>query len=95
MKLFVGSLPYALTENQLKELFEEYGSVLSARIIQDRDTGRSKGFGFVEMSAEQDGQNAMKQLNGFQVNGRSIVVNRANDTRRKEPRRPSRQSDRY
>lgn len=94
MKLFVGSLPYELTENELRELFEEFGNVLSARIIQDRDTGRSKGFGFVEMSEEQEGQSAMKELNGFKVNGRTIVVNRANenrpDNRERRPRQPRR-----
>lgn len=76
-KLFVGSLPYAVTEDQLKELFSGAGSVASARVITDRATGRSKGFGFVEMSTEEEAQRAIEMFNGKDMDGRTIVVNEA------------------
>lgn len=85
MKLFVGSLPYAVGDEELKNLFAKYGTVVSARVILDRDTGRSKGFGFVEMSAADEGQRAMKELDGSQLDGRRIVVNPAKDTERERP----------
>lgn len=88
MKLFVGSLSYDCTEEELKELFEQYGSVVSARIIMDRETGRSRGFGFVEMSSNDEAETAMRQLDGNSVRGRTIVVNAAkeNDRRRANSR---------
>ena len=86
MKLYVGGLAYSTTEDELKALFAELGEVASVAIIKDRDTGQSKGFGFVEMVEIKDGQNAIKELNGKEVGGRSIVVNQA---RPKEDRRPS------
>lgn len=76
-KLFVGSLPYAVTEDQLKELFSGAGSVASARVITDRATGRSKGFGFVEMSTDEEAQRAIEMFNGKDMDGRTIVVNEA------------------
>ncbi len=76
-KLFVGSLPYSLTEEQLESIFKEVGKVESAKIIFDRDSNRSKGFGFVEMSTEDEAQAAIKQLNGKEVEGRQITVNEA------------------
>ena len=76
-KLFVGSLAYTVTDDELAEVFAEVGTVESAKVILDRDTQRSKGFGFVEMSTEDEAQAAIKQLNGKDVGGRSIVVNEA------------------
>lgn len=77
MKLYVGGLAYATTDKDLEELFAAHGKVTSATVIKDRDSGMSKGFGFVEMEDLKDGQNAIKELNGTQVAGRSITVNQA------------------
>ncbi len=77
MKLYVGGISYNTTEDQLKSLFEEHGQVVSVSIIKDRDTGQSKGFGFVEMAEVKEGQEAIKTLNNKEVDGRSIVVNQA------------------
>jgi cold-inducible RNA-binding protein len=76
MRLYVGNLSYQTTENDLRSLFEQAGPVESVNIITDRDTGRSKGFGFVEMSNE-DGNKAIEQFNGTELNGRAINVNEA------------------
>jgi cold-inducible RNA-binding protein len=76
-KLFVGSLPFALKEDALKDLFSQVGTVESAIIITDKMTGRSKGFGFVEMSSEEEAKKAVETLNGSDVEGRNIVVNEA------------------
>ena len=76
-KLYVGNIPYTLTGDELGKLFEDYGSVDSAVVINDRQTGRSRGFGFVEMSTEQEAQAAMEQMNGTDVGGRNVVVNLA------------------
>ncbi len=84
MKLYVGRLPYSTTDQQLNDLFSQYGQVLSATIIIDREMNRSKGFGFVEMSDDQEAQNAMSQLNNSTLEGRTIIVNEANE--RREPR---------
>ncbi|MFI5240433.1 MAG: RNA recognition motif domain-containing protein [Candidatus Saccharimonadia bacterium] len=73
-KLFIGSLSYTVTEDELKTLFAEVGTVESAKIIMDRDSGRSKGFAFVEMSTDAEAQNAISSLNGKEVGGRSIAV---------------------
>ncbi len=73
--LFVGSLPFSTTEDELKEHFAQAGTVTSVRIITDRDTGRSKGFGFVEMESDEDGQKAIEMFNGKELGGREIVVN--------------------
>lgn len=75
--LFIGSLAYATTDDGLKAFFEEIGEVASARVITDRDTGRSKGFGFVEFVNEEDNQKAVDQLNGKELDGRTITVNLA------------------
>ncbi|MDP6625386.1 MAG: RNA-binding protein [Nitrospinota bacterium] len=77
MKLFVGSLSYDLTEDALKAAFEAYGEVESATIIVDRDSGRSKGFGFVEMPDKEAAQKAIEGLNDTELDGRSIAVNEA------------------
>jgi RNA recognition motif-containing protein len=76
-KLYVGNLTYDVTDAALETLFAEHGSVQSAQIIMDRDTNRSKGFGFVEMSTDQEAQNAIQALNGQQVGGRALTVNEA------------------
>lgn len=74
-KLFVGSLPYSTTDEELREMFAGVGTVESAKVIFDRDTQRSKGFGFVELSSEEEAQAAIKQFDGTEMNGRRIVVN--------------------
>lgn len=79
MNIFVGSLPYRLEEADLKELFEAYGEVNSVKLIIDRETGRSKGFGFVEMPDDEAAQKAIAGLNGAEVSGRSIAVSQAED----------------
>jgi RNA recognition motif-containing protein len=76
-KLYVGGLAYSVTEQELETLFAEYGTVASTAVIKDRDSGQSKGFGFVEMSSDEEAQAAIKGLNGKEVSGRSIMVNEA------------------
>jgi cold-inducible RNA-binding protein len=76
-KLYVGNLGYGLGDSDLEKLFTTYGSVRSAQVIKDRDTGRSKGFGFVEMGSDQEAQAAITALNGKEVDGRTLVVNEA------------------
>lgn len=76
-KLYVGNLPYNVTEERLQQHFAQHGSVISARIITDKFTGRSKGFGFVEMSSEQEAEKAIAALNGTDFEGRNIVVSEA------------------
>lgn len=83
MNIFVGSLPYRLEEADLKELFEAYGEVSSVKLITDRETGRSKGFGFVEMPDDEAAQKAIQGLNGSEISGRAIAVSQA------EQRKPS------
>jgi cold-inducible RNA-binding protein len=85
-KLFVGGLAYAITDDELQELFAAVGTVVSARVIKDRETDRSKGFGFVEMSTDEEAATAVKELDGKQVAGRSIAVNEARPQERREPR---------
>ncbi len=77
MNIYVGNLSYNMTEAELEELFAEFGTVTSARIISDRDTQRSKGFGFVEMSEQSEAEEAIKQLDGKDVGGRNLRVNEA------------------
>lgn len=81
MNIFVGSLPFSLEETKLKEVFEAYGEVSSVKIIIDKFSGRSKGFGFVEMPDDAMAQKAIDELNGSSVEGRSIVVNKSEDKR--------------
>lgn len=85
-KLFVGGLPFSTTDEELQELFATHGTVASATVIKDRDTGRSKGFGFVEFENEDEGKAAEKVLNGSDLGGRSITVNEARP-REERPRR--------
>ena len=77
MNIYAGNLAYSVTDQSLEELFAEFGSVDSARVIQDRDTGRSKGFGFVEMSSDDDAKKAIEELNGKEIDGREVTVNEA------------------
>ena len=74
-KLYVGNLSYDMTDSDLSNLFSAHGSVRSAQVIMDRDTGRSKGFGFVEMESAEQAQAAINALNGQEVNGRALTVN--------------------
>ena len=74
-KLFVGSLPWGVDDAKLGEIFSQVGTVVSAQVLKDRETGRSRGFGFVEMSSDEEAQKAVDTLNGSDVDGRKIVVN--------------------
>ena len=76
-KLYVGNLAYGVTDSDLQQMFEAHGTVQSAQVIMDRDTGRSKGFGFVEMGSDQEAQAAIAALNGKEVDGRALTVNEA------------------
>ena len=76
-KLYVGSLPYSTTEQELNQLFSQHGSVQSAKVISDRYTGQSRGFGFVEMATDEEAQKAISALNGTPLGGRTLVVNEA------------------
>lgn len=77
MKIYVGNLPYKLSEDELKGLFDEFGEVTSSKIIIDKQSGRSKGFGFISMASDDEAKNAIKDLDGMEVNGRSIKVSEA------------------
>ncbi len=76
-KLYVGNLPFTTSDQDLNEIFTQVGQVASAKVIMDRDSGRSKGFGFVEMNSDEEAQNAISQFNGAQLNGRPLTVNEA------------------
>lgn len=84
-KLYVGNLPYSVRDNDLQQQFGEYGNVTSAKVMMERDTGRSKGFGFVEMGSDAEAQAAIAGLHGKDMGGRALVVNEA---RPMEPRPP-------
>jgi RNA recognition motif-containing protein len=77
MKLYVGNLSFDTTSDDLAELFAQAGTVESASVVSDRDTGRSRGFGFVEMGSKEEGEAAIAQFNGAEINGRSLTVNEA------------------
>jgi cold-inducible RNA-binding protein len=77
MKLYVGNLSFQTSTEELQQLFAQAGAVESATIVEDRDTGRSRGFGFVEMSSKAEGEAAIAQLNGAELNGRALTVNEA------------------
>ena len=89
MNIYVGNLSWNTNDSQLNELFSQHGSVDSARVLSDRETGRSRGFGFVEMSNDSEGQAAINALNGYELDGRALKVNVARP-REERPRR-----DRY
>ena len=76
-KLYVGNLPYSVSDSDLQQMFEAHGTVQSAQVIMDRDTGRSKGFGFVEMGSDAEAQAAIAAMNGKMSGGRSLTVNEA------------------
>ena len=84
-KLYVGNLPYSVRDGDLEQAFSAFGAVTSAKVMMERDTGRSKGFGFVEMGSDSEAQAAIEGMNGQPMGGRSLVVNEA---RPMEPRRP-------
>jgi cold-inducible RNA-binding protein len=86
-KLFVGNLSYSTTDDRIREVFEQYGEVLSATVVRDRATGQSRGFGFVEYGADSAAQSAMESLNGTDLDGRSITVNVARERERGGPPR--------
>jgi cold-inducible RNA-binding protein len=77
MKLYVGNLSFQTSSEDLQQLFAQAGTVESATVVEDRDTGRSRGFGFVEMASNEDGQKAIEQFNGTDFNGRNLTVNEA------------------
>jgi len=85
MKLYVGNLPYSATEDELRTLFAQAGTVSTVELIKDRDTGSSKGFAFIEMSSQSEGENAIKMFNGYSLNNRELKVNIA---RPREERKP-------
>ncbi|MGH7157516.1 MAG: RNA recognition motif domain-containing protein [Candidatus Saccharimonadales bacterium] len=85
-KLFVGSLSYQATDDDLRAAFEPFGQVTSAKVITDRDTGRSKGFGFVEMNSDDEAKTAIKEMDGKELAGRAIVVNEARPQENRERR---------
>lgn len=87
MKLYVGNLPFDFSEEDLNELFAAYGTVVSAKIITDRYSGQSRGFGFVEMSTRGEGHQAMETLSGQAVKGRNLVVNEARQDKKPRGRR--------
>lgn len=88
MNIYVGNLPYSVTEDELQALFAEFGDVDTVNIIMDKYTGRSKGFGFVEMPDSAQADEAIKALNGKVVQGRDIKVNQARPRTERAPRRP-------
>ncbi|HLM58772.1 MAG TPA: RNA-binding protein [Pyrinomonadaceae bacterium] len=77
MKLYVGNLSFNTSSSDLQDLFAQVGTVETANVVEDRDTGRSRGFGFVEMSSKEEGENAISQFNGKEIDGRSLTVNEA------------------
>jgi len=79
MNIFVGSLPFHIEEAELRSIFEEYGEVASAKIITDKLTGKSRGFGFIEMPSDELAQKAIDELNGAELDGRTIVVNKSEE----------------
>jgi len=85
-KLYVGNLPYSVRDNDLEQAFGQYGGVTSAKVMMERDTGRSKGFGFVEMGSDAEAQAAIAGMNGQSLGGRSLVVNEARPMEARPPR---------
>jgi RNA recognition motif-containing protein len=93
MNIYVGNLTYSFTENELKEMFAPYGEVESAKIIMDKHSGQSKGFGFIEMPSNSEADQAIKALNGNYINGRNIKINPADPGGKKK--RGTRKKRRY
>ena len=95
MNIFIAGLSYNITDSDLSDLFGEYGDISSAKVIMDRETGRSKGYGFVEIENEEEAKKAIEELNGAEYDGRVISVSEARP-RTEEPRRNNyRNNDRY
>ena len=92
MNLYVGNLSFQLSEDELRDAFTEFGSVDSVKIIMDRETGRSRGFGFVEMGQDEEVQAAMEELNGKELKGRPLVVNEARPRDNNSSRRPAKKN---
>lgn len=86
MKIYIGNLPYKLTEDELGDLFDEFGEVISAKIIVDKESGRSKGFGFISMASADDAKRAIEDLDGMELKGRSIKVSEAKPKSAVKPR---------
>ena len=86
MKLYVGNLSFQTSSDDLQQLFSQAGTVESASVVEDRETGRSRGFGFVEMASREEGQNAIEQFNGKELNGRNLNVNEARPREDRGPR---------
>ena len=84
MKIYIGNMPYNVTSEELAKMFEEHGRVQDAQVITDRETGRSKGFGFIDMPDNSEADEAIKALNATQLNGRQITVNQARPRRERE-----------
>jgi RNA recognition motif-containing protein len=87
--IYVGNLPFSATENDVRSLFEKHGSVQSVKLVNDRETGRPRGFGFVEMDSG-DAQTAIQQINGFEMGGRPLRVNEAREREARPPRQGGR-----
>lgn len=87
MNIYVGNMPYSMTEEDLKGIFSVYGTVSSARLVMDRETGRAKGFGFVEMDNDNEARAAIEAINGSAQNGRDLKVNEARPREERPPRR--------
>jgi len=86
MNIYIGNLAYGVTEDEITDLFKEYGDVVSVNVIKDRDTGNSKGFGFVEMENQEGAEKAIKELDGNDIKGRKIKVNQARPKEERKPR---------
>ena len=86
MNIYVGNLPYAVDRDELREIFAAYGEVAAARVVSDRESGRSKGFGFVEMPNDEEAKKAIEALNGNEIGGRKAVVNEARPREERPPR---------
>jgi cold-inducible RNA-binding protein len=89
MKIYAGNLQYGMSEDELQKMFEEYGEVVSTKIIVDKYSGRSKGFGFVEMSSDAEAEQAIEALNGLEIKGRAMTVNQSIERKEGEDRRNS------
>ncbi len=87
MKIYAGNLQYGMSEDELQKLFEEYGEVISTKIIVDKYSGRSKGFGFVEMTSDSEAEQAIEALNGLEIKGRAMTVNQSIERKEGEERR--------
>jgi len=88
MKIYVGNLPWSIKDEELRKLFSDFGEISSANVIMDKFSGRSKGFGFVEMANDGDAETAIKALNEKEINGRNLRVNEARPREERPPRKP-------